>query len=112
MKSRGNRAEQAAYRLLAKGAYDAERHMREINNIQLKTQLDPSERLDNTDIEGYLQHHQDLILLTAIDGARQSAEENVQALQRNWISRNWASARKNFTESLGIYLNFYMTKFF
>ena len=99
--TRGNRAELAAYRLLSQRAYDAEGLRREINNIQLKTQLDPSERLESTDIEGYLAHQQDLIIWTAIGGSRRSAEENVLALQRNWTNTNWASARKNFTESLG-----------
>jgi hypothetical protein len=87
--------------LLSQRAYDAEGLRREINNIQLKTQLDPSERLESTDIEGYLAHQQDLIIWTAIGGSRRSAEENVLALQRNWTNTNWASARKNFTESLG-----------
>ena len=95
VKSRGSRGDLAAYRLLSQKSYDAEGLLREISNIQLRTELDPnSETLESTDIEGYLQHHQDLIILTAIKGSRQAAEENVQTLQRNWVNSNWAVARK------------------
>ena len=101
-KSRGDKGDMAAYRLLSKRGYDAEGLLRDMHSFQLQTQLDHSvENLESFDIEGYLQHHQELIVLTAISGARRSAEENVQKLQKNWIDSSWAKARKNFTNSLG-----------
>ena len=62
--------------------------------------MDPTEALEITDIEGYLQHHQDLIVLTAIDSSRNTAEENVQFLQKNWMNSNWSAARKYLSENL------------
>lgn len=41
-------------------------------------------RLEGTDIEGYLQHQHDMIILTAIEEARQGAEDHVQEMQRRY----------------------------
>lgn len=83
-------------------------------------------RLEGTDIEGYLAHQHDMIILTAIEEARQGAEDHVQEMQRRylhcgiyewdasflnllrvvcfpcrWAAAEWAQARHKFMESLG-----------
>ncbi len=47
----------------------------------MKPTYDPTERFEGTDIEGYLAHHHDLIILSAIDEARISSEHDVQETQ-------------------------------
>ena len=58
-------------------------------------------RLEGTDIEGYLAHQHDMIILTAIEEAKQGAEDHVQEMQRRWAASEWAQARHKFMESLG-----------
>jgi hypothetical protein len=40
------------------------------------------ERLEGTDIEGYLLHHHEMIVFSAIDEARKIADEDVIHIQR------------------------------
>lgn len=58
-------------------------------------------RLEGTDIEGYLAHQHDMIILTAIEEAKQGAEDHIQEMQRKWAANEWAQARHKFMESLG-----------
>lgn len=58
-------------------------------------------RLEGTDIEGYLAHQHDMIILTAIEEAKQGAEDHVQEMQRRWAANEWSEARHKFMESLG-----------
>jgi hypothetical protein len=60
-----------------------------------------AERLDCTDLDGYLSHHHDMIILTAINDARRSAQERERSIQRKWLQENWQSSRQRFLESLG-----------
>lgn len=46
----------------------------------------PSERLEATDIEGYLAHNHDLIILTAIDEAKRGAEDDVREISRRSVN--------------------------
>lgn len=43
------------------------------------------ERLEGTDIEGYLSHHHDMIILSAIDEARRVAEKDVSDIQKRYL---------------------------
>lgn len=40
------------------------------------------ERFEGTDVEGYLAHHHDVIVLGAIDGARRASENASAAMER------------------------------
>lgn len=46
-------------------------------------------RLEGTDIEGYLAHQHDMIILTAIEEAKQGAEDHVQEMQRRYPPILW-----------------------
>jgi hypothetical protein len=39
-------------------------------------------KLEGTDIEGYLAHHHDLVLLAAIDESRRNCERDIEEMQR------------------------------
>lgn len=43
------------------------------------------ERLEGTDIEGYLLHHHEMIIFSAIDEARKIADEDIQRIQQKYI---------------------------
>eukprot|EP01041_Mallomonas_annulata_P004894 gene4894-9761_t len=98
----GIKSEQAALRLLAQHTFDAEGLNKEVNTIELKPQYDPQEKLDSTDIEGYLAHHHDMIILTALDEAKRIAEEDIHDMQRRWAAEEWTRAKKKFMENLGL----------
>lgn len=44
--------------------------------------MDATEKLDSTDIEGYLAHHHDIIILGAIEDARRAADDDAETMER------------------------------
>jgi len=90
-----------AFRLLSQKNFDAKKLFEDVSNIQVKTSDDSAVRLEGTDIEGYLAHQHDMIILTAIEEAKQGAEDHVQEMQRRWAAAEWSQARHKFMESLG-----------
>lgn len=62
---------------------------------------DDASSLEGTTLEGYLAHHRDMILLTAVEEAKQLSEEYIQETQRRWVTKEWEEAKKEFMESLG-----------
>jgi hypothetical protein len=63
--------------------------------------VDATERLDCTDLDGYLSHHHDMIILTAMNDARRRSQARERSVQRKWLLDNWSSSRQSFLESLG-----------
>lgn len=57
--------------------------------------------LEGTDLEGYLAHHHDMIILTSIEESRQLAEQHLQSMQRRWMDNEWESSKAAFMQSLG-----------
>lgn len=49
--------------------------------------MDPQGKLESTDIEGYLAHHHDIIILGAIEDARRASEEAAAELERRYDKR-------------------------
>lgn len=98
-----------AFRLLSQKSFDAKKLFEDVNAIQMKvsavnstynffchvlmcattcaqTSDDSAMRLEGTDIEGYLAHQHDMIILTAIEEAKQGAEDHVQEMQRRCVT--------------------------
>jgi len=48
----------------------------------LQEVADAAESLDETDVEGFLSHHRDVVILDAINEARKSAEIDISVMQR------------------------------
>ena len=46
---------------------------------------DPVERLEGIDLEGYLSHHHDMIVLNAIDSTSRVTEEYVKEEQQKYV---------------------------
>jgi len=90
-----------AFRMLSQKNFDAKKLLEDVNSIHVKVVDDSTARLEGTDIDGYLAHHHDMIILTAIDEARHGAEDHVHEMQRRWAAHEWSEARTKFMESLG-----------
>lgn len=52
------------------------------NIFFLQAVVDVTEKLESTDIEGYLAHHHDIIILGAVEDARRAIEDDAQAMER------------------------------
>lgn len=52
-------------------------------------------QLEPTDIDGYLAHHHDMIVLSAIEDARRASEEDVQEMQRRYTPRQALAALRS-----------------
>lgn len=52
-------------------------------------------------MEGYLAHHREMIVLTAIEESRRRSDEYLEASRRRWNAREWEAAKASFMESLG-----------
>lgn len=52
-------------------------------------------------MEGYLAHHREMIVLTAIEESRRRSDEYLESSRRRWNAREWESAKSTFMESLG-----------
>lgn len=55
------------------------------NDLLFQGVYRPSERLEATDIDGYLAHNHDLIILSAVDEARRGAEDDVREISRRFF---------------------------
>lgn len=65
----------------------------------------PSERLEATDIDGYLAHNHDLIILSAVDEAKRGAEDDVREISRRC---SHAIDRTFLLYDYGSYMNLYV----
>ena len=63
--------------LLATKGFDAEKLAQNLHAINLKTTFEPLEPLSETDLEGYLRHEHDMIILTAIQEAKKEVSKSV-----------------------------------
>ncbi|RYH19990.1 hypothetical protein EON65_25000 [archaeon] len=57
--------------------------------------------IEGIDLENYLAHHHDMIVLTAIQSSKQVTEDYMQDMQRKWLMREWDTARAQFAERIG-----------
>ena len=73
-----------AVRLLSQRNFDAVRWSQDVDNLSVQTPYFPSEHLETTDIEGYLTHHHDMIILNAINEAKRGAEYDVREMHRRY----------------------------
>ena len=51
----------------------------------MKTQYDPTGRLEGVDLDGYLAHHHDMIVLNAVDDSIRLTEDFVKHSQRKYV---------------------------
>ncbi|CAM9431221.1 unnamed protein product, partial [Ectocarpus fasciculatus] len=80
--------------MLARNRFDPESLSRAVNAVQLRGGYQPLQPLGETDIEGYLAHHHDMIVLTAVHETRAAAEECSLVRQREWEVDSWRETKK------------------
>eukprot|EP00752_Nemacystus_decipiens_P018614 g16689.t1 len=81
--------------MLARNRFDPESLVRVVNAVQLRGGgYQPLQPLGETDVEGYLAHHHDMIVLTAVDETRRAAAECSLVRQREWEVDSWRQAKK------------------
>ncbi len=56
--------------MLSGQGFNTDRLSRDLNAINIKTTFEPLEPLVETDLDGYLKHEQDMIVLTAIEESK------------------------------------------
>jgi nuclear pore complex protein Nup93 len=61
--------------LLASRGVDPEKLRKILTTIDLKTAYEPLEPIEETDVEGYLKHEQELIILTAIEESKRDVSK-------------------------------------
>lgn len=88
-----------AQRMLARSGYDPEKLTKDLTRINLQRSFEPYQPLGDTDVEGYLKHHHDIVILTAIEEAKKStilqSKENFDRV----IDDDWSKARQTLTAS-------------
>ncbi|CAM9251977.1 unnamed protein product, partial [Chrysoparadoxa australica] len=94
-------AEQSALRLLSTRNFDAEQLGTEVTSMQLQATYEPLEPLGETDIDGYLAHHHDMIVVTAVQEANKAAQDMALLQQKEWEWDDWRRGKQLLMEDMG-----------
>jgi hypothetical protein len=76
--------------LLSKKGFDTEKLQVQLSRVELKDTFEPVEPLHETDLEGYLQHEHEMLLLTAIEEAKKEVRKPQE------VTRRWALHFKSY----------------
>ncbi|GMF09485.1 unnamed protein product [Phytophthora lilii] len=93
-------ADKANFLLAAKGI-DAEKLSKELQQFEIAPEFEPATPLGETDLEGYLAHHHEMIVLTAIEDVnRRTVEATHDRMNRAMID-DFEDAKQRLLEDLG-----------
>lgn len=95
------RKELDAVRLLAEHKFHLPHFAANVKDMRVEAHHDPMGVLEVTDLDGYLDHHHQMIARTAIEESKKGADETVQKMQKGWVEEDWNKSRAMFFESLG-----------
>lgn len=65
------------------------------------SQYDPDEKLESSDIDGFMQHHHDMIIFAAIEEGKKASSADVDAIYKGWASKEWCDTKNKMMERLG-----------
>eukprot|EP00941_MAST-03F_sp_MAST-3F-sp1_P004560 g4560.t1 len=88
-----------AQRMLARSGYDPEKLQKDLVRINLQRSFEPYEPLGDTDVEGYLKHHHDIVILTAIEEAKKSTVLQSQENFDRVMDDDWQKAKATMIAS-------------
>ncbi|KAG6609964.1 nuclear pore complex protein Nup93-like protein [Phytophthora cinnamomi] len=92
--------DKANFLLAAKGI-DAEKLSKELQHFEIAPEFEPETPLGETDLEGYLAHHHEMIVLTAIEDVnRRTVEATHDRMNRAMID-DFEDAKQRLLEDLG-----------
>uniref|UniRef100_M4BKV2 Nuclear pore protein n=1 Tax=Hyaloperonospora arabidopsidis (strain Emoy2) TaxID=559515 RepID=M4BKV2_HYAAE len=92
--------DRANFLLAAKGI-DAEKLRKELEHFELSQELEPQTVLGETDLEGYLAHHHEMIVLTAIEDVTRRTVEAVHDRMNRAMIDDFEEDKQRLLESLG-----------
>ncbi|CAM9139626.1 unnamed protein product [Phaeothamnion confervicola] len=95
-------AEERGQRFLNQQNVDTAGIKRNVESLRLHAAHEPTRPLGVTDINGYLQHHHDMIILTATEEARKAAEDTALLQQREWEQEDWRSTKQRILSEMGL----------
>ncbi len=79
--------------LMAQRGFNVEKYRRALNAIDLKAAFEPLEPLRETDIDGYLRHEHNMILLSAVEEAKKLTSNHFYKNYDNYLDQDWRSAK-------------------
>ncbi|KAJ3089450.1 hypothetical protein HK102_006381 [Quaeritorhiza haematococci] len=97
----GNIVDTRTAYLLANKGYDAERVSETLNAINLASTFEPLQPLHDTDIEGYLRHEHEMVILSTIEESRQQTVRDFEEGFERSLHRDWERVKKRIFEELG-----------
>ncbi|RLN69275.1 hypothetical protein BBP00_00000485 [Phytophthora kernoviae] len=93
-------ADKANFLLAAKGI-DAEKLSKELQSFEIAPEFEPETPLGETDLEGYLAHHHEMIVLTAIEDVNQRTVEATHDRMNRAMIDDFEEAKQRLLEDLG-----------
>ncbi|TYZ59692.1 hypothetical protein PybrP1_007909 [[Pythium] brassicae (nom. inval.)] len=96
----GGGVDKANFLLAAKGI-DAEKLSKELQAFELAPEFQPETPLGETDIEGYLTHHHEMIILTAIEDVSRRTMEATHDRMNQAMIDDFEAAKQRLLEDLG-----------
>jgi len=84
--------------LLANRGFDADKLSRNLNRIDIKTNFEPLEPLVETDLDGFLKHEEELIILTTIEEAKKESVSNFEQRFSASLESEWERAKQRLLE--------------
>ena len=94
-------AKNRAHHLLAGRGFDPDLLNRNLKSIDLTASYEPLAPLAETDVEGYLRHQHEMMLVGVIDEALQGAVHDYRAAYEGNMDDDWDRAKADLMESLG-----------
>ncbi|KAJ0411031.1 hypothetical protein ATCC90586_003633 [Pythium insidiosum] len=94
------KVDKANFLLAAKGI-DAEKLSKELQSFELTPGFEPETPLGQTDIDGYLTHHHEMIILTAIEDVNRRTMEATHERMNQAMIDDFERAKQQLLEDLG-----------
>eukprot|EP00126_Sphaerothecum_destruens_P000937 Sdes_comp11788_c0_seq1m2852 len=87
--ARGDSGSVKASALLASKGFDLEKSQQELDSINMKATFEPLDPLADTDVDGYLRHEHEIMVLTSIEESKKHTisefyESHISSIQNDW----------------------------
>lgn len=97
--------------LLAANGFDVEKYRRSVSRLDLKQAFEPLEPIGETDIEGYLKHEHDMILLSSIEESKRHTSNCFYKNFNDYLEKDWALAKDNLIKTLDLHKTYHAQAF-
>ncbi|EFC48642.1 nucleoporin nup93 [Naegleria gruberi] len=89
--------------LLAAHGFDVEKYRRTVSRLDLKQAFEPLEPIGETDIEGYLKHEHDMILLSSVEESKRHTSSCFYKNFNDHLEDDWKSAKESLMKTLNLH---------